>query len=129
MKRIFLGGTCNGSIWRDILIPKLKIDYFNPIVENWTDEAQKREISEREKCDFLLYFFTPKMTGFYSIAEVVDDSNKRPERTIFGYLIRDEDREFSEGQIKSLRAIGRLIESNGSIFCCSLTAIAQMVNE
>ena len=34
MKKVFLGGTCNGSDWRKKLIPKLKIDYFNPVVED-----------------------------------------------------------------------------------------------
>lgn len=32
--KVFLGGTCNGSIWREKLIPLLKIDYFNPVVAN-----------------------------------------------------------------------------------------------
>ncbi len=31
-KKVFLGGTCNGSLWRDALIKKLNIDYFNPVV-------------------------------------------------------------------------------------------------
>ena len=26
--KVFLGGTCNGSLWRNELIPQLKIDYF-----------------------------------------------------------------------------------------------------
>lgn len=42
------------------------------------------------------------MEGVYSIAEVVDDSNKRPEKTIFAYLLKDESKEFSKYQIKSL---------------------------
>ena len=36
MKKVFLGGTCNESLWRDKLIKKLEIDYFNPIVKDWT---------------------------------------------------------------------------------------------
>ena len=40
---VFLGGTCNNSTWRDKLIPLLKIDYFNPVVEDWTEEAQQIE--------------------------------------------------------------------------------------
>jgi len=37
MKRVFLGGTCNNSKWRDVLIPRLKIDYFNPVVDDWNE--------------------------------------------------------------------------------------------
>lgn len=38
-KRVFLGGTCNGSMWRDKLIKDLKCDFFNPVVDDWTEEA------------------------------------------------------------------------------------------
>jgi hypothetical protein len=37
-KKCFLGGTCNNSQWREALIPMLKIDYFNPVVKDWTPE-------------------------------------------------------------------------------------------
>jgi len=33
MNKVFLGGTCNESTWRDELIPMLEIDYFNPVVD------------------------------------------------------------------------------------------------
>ena len=88
--KVFLGGTCNESTWRNDLIKLLKIDYFNPVVDDWNEEAYQEELRQREICDFCLYVITPKMTGVYSIAEVVDDSNKRPEKTIFCYLIIDE---------------------------------------
>lgn len=39
MKRVFLGGTCNDSTWRDNLIQQLEIDYFNPVVPDWTEDA------------------------------------------------------------------------------------------
>ena len=85
-KRVFLGGTCNDSPWRAELVPLLTIDSFNPVVEDWTEECMAEEIRQRESCDFVLYVITPKMTGVYSIAEVVDDSNKRPEKTVFCFL-------------------------------------------
>ena len=69
-KKVFLGGTCNESNWRDILIKNLTIDYFNPVVEDWTPECQEEEIKQRKTCNFVLYCITPKMTGVYSIAEV-----------------------------------------------------------
>ena len=37
--KVFLGGTCNNSKWRDKLIPMLNIDYFNPVVDDWTEEC------------------------------------------------------------------------------------------
>lgn len=113
MPKVFLGGTCNGSLWRDFVISKLRIDYYNPVVEDWTPECQEEEIRQRETCDFCLYVITPKMTGVYSIAEVIDDSNKRPEKTIFCYLHSDFPSEFSEGQKRSLDNVGKMVERNG----------------
>ena len=109
-KKAFLGGTCNESLWREELIPQLKINYFNPVVKDWTPECMEEEIKQRQECDFCLYVITPKMTGVYSIAEAVDDSNKRPEKTVFCFLSKDEDRNFDLGQIKSLTQVGKMVK-------------------
>ena len=47
--KVFLGGTVNDSTWRDIIIPKLKIDYFNPKVIEWNEEAYLHETESEEK--------------------------------------------------------------------------------
>lgn len=111
--RVFLGGTCNESTWRDELIPRLLIEYFNPVVDNWDETAYKRELMERETCDYCLYVITPKMTGVYSIAEAVDDSNKRPKKTIFCIRPTDGSERFSTSQLRSLEKVGQMIENNG----------------
>ena len=112
-KKVFLGGTCNESKWRDQLIPYLRIDYFNPVVDDWTEKHQKEEIKQRKECDIVLYTITPKMTGVYSIAEVVDDSNKRPEKTVFVVLLKDGNKTFDQSQAKSLAMVGKMVEENG----------------
>ena len=114
--RIFLGGTCNGSQWRDRMEEYLAadgLDYFNPVVKDWNEEAQANELREREECDFCLYVITPKMVGVYAIAEVVDDSNKRPEKTVFVMLRSDDTEYFGDAQWKSLYAVADLVERNG----------------
>ena len=105
--KVFLGGTCNDSTWRNVFIPMLKIDYFNPVVDDWPEDCMAEEIKQRESCDFCLYAITPKMTGIYAIAEVVDDSNKRPDKTIFVLLHGDEGSNFSPSQEKSLNHISK----------------------
>lgn len=125
---IALMGTCNGSTWRDELIPKLNIKYYNPVVENWTPECQEEEIRQREICDFLLYVITPKMTGVFAIAELVQDSNKRPEKTIFCFLEKDGNVQFGEHQIKSLNAVARMVEENGSFVFLDLDDVALYLN-
>ena len=126
MTKIFLGGTVNGSTWRDQLIPKLKIDYFNPVVENWTPEDAEEEVRQRQICDFCLYVLTPKMTGVYAVAEVVDDSNKRPERTIFCVLETDGDDQFDPHNVKAMVQVKKMVAENGAIICESLEDIAAL---
>ena len=126
---VFLGGTCNDSTWREELIPQLSINYFNPVVPDWNEEAYKRELEARENSEFCLYVITPKMTGVYSIAEVVDDSNKRPEKTIFCFLEKDGDLEFDKHQLKSLVNTGKMVKANGATVLGSLTEVAEFLNK
>ena len=128
-KKIFLGGTCNNSTWRDELIPLLNIDYFNPIVDDWNEEAQKNEIYEREHDDYCLYTITPKMKGVYSIAEIIDDSNKRPEKTIFCLLEKDQDKNFTKEQLKSLQQVAKMAENNKAKVFYNLNDVANYVNK
>ena len=140
MAKVFLGGTCNNSMWREDLIPMLKIDYFNPVVDDWTEECYLEELKQREECDYCLYVITPKMKGCYSIAEVVDDSNKRPKKTIFCLLLSDFNYKwleneyldrylyFDEAQLKSLEKVGQMVETNGGKFFKSLEEVADFLN-
>ena len=140
IKKVFLGGTCNESKWRDALIPMLNIDYFDPVVDDWTEECYQEELKQREKCDYCLYVITPRMTGVYSIAEVIDDSNKRPNKTIFCFLKHDLSdykmkngernyiQSFDKGQIKSLDKVGIMVKNNGGKYFKSLEEIAEYLN-
>lgn len=128
MTKVFLGGTANKSKWRNFVIPKLVIDYFNPVVENWDDEAYQKELYERKHCDYCVYVITPKMTGVYSIAEVIDDSNKRPEKTLFCVLLKDGEDRFTEAQVKSLEAVGKMVEKNGGKWFRSLKKLILFLN-
>ncbi|MFQ5750560.1 MAG: nucleoside 2-deoxyribosyltransferase domain-containing protein [bacterium] len=116
MVRVFLGGTCNESTWRNKMMAYLHdlgLEYFNPVVDDWDENAQANELKERAECDFCLYAITPKMTGAYSVAEVIDDSNKRPEKTILVLLHDDGDNKFTEGQWKSLKSVAKMVKRNG----------------
>lgn len=78
-QRVFLGGTCANTTWRDELIPYLEkygIDYFNPVVEDWTPECQEIEEEEKNhKCNIHLYVITKEMMGTYSIAEAIHSAH------------------------------------------------------
>lgn len=113
MNRIFLGGTCADTTWRDELIPMLEargIDYFNPVVKNWTPECQAVEEDEKNnKCDVHLYVITPEMIGVYSIAEIINSCwqaqlyGPHANQVIFCVM-----GEWSKGQKKSFEATMRL---------------------
>jgi len=142
---IFMGGTCNESQWReslkdeicrllkcpnnsyDYLLQEKKIDLFNPVVKDWIEECQKKEIEKRKTCDYVLYCITPKMTGVYSIAEAVHDSCVRPKKTLFCYINADGRDEFTEGQIKSLNAVSDLVSRNGATCFKSLDDLAMHI--
>lgn len=140
MSKVFLGGTCNNSTWRDKLIPMLEIDYFNPVVSDWTEECKKEELKQREQCDYCLYVITPAMTGVYSIAEAVDDSNKRPAKTIFCVLKEELSlsnglynpysnvQRFTLGQLDSLNQVGKMIAKNGGKYFDDLKWVAHYLN-
>lgn len=139
MAKVFLGGTCCGTVWRQKLIKLLKIDYYNPVVPDWTEECMKEELRQREICDYCLYTITPSMKGVYSIAEVVDDSNKRPEKTILCILEKDIPKKnnytcqyiksFTYGQMKSLNQVARMVKENGGQVFYSLEDVADYLNE
>jgi hypothetical protein len=126
--KLFLDGTCNNSTWRDKLISMLTCTYFNPIVPDWNNEAYQEELRQRQSCDYCLYVITPNMIGVYSIAEVVDDSNKRPEKTLFCILDTDINGEFNVSQMKSLLAVQNMVKNNGARVFSSLEDIAEFVN-
>src|SRR2546421_2214245 len=81
-------------------------------------------MKEKKECDFMLYTITKEILGFYSIAEVVDDSNKKPDRTIFCYL----EEGFDKYQLESLKATTRLVKENGAQVFTSLEEVAEYLN-
>ena len=137
MKQVFLGGTCNGSTWRDQIIPTLKkynLKYFNPIVNDWTEECMKKENIQKALSDVELYVITPLMTGVYSIAELTQSSNDKNKTTIFCCLYTDVDKNgeqisFDSGQIKSLKAVEYLVSNNGALCCNNLIDCVKLIDK
>lgn len=129
MKKVFLGGTCANSRWRNKMIPQLKIDYFNPVVKNWTEECKQEELKQREECDFVLYTIT-RAYSIYSIAEVIDDSNKRPDKTIlciFNEQVNGRDA-ITNQEMKRLNEVGRMVERNGGKYFKNMRQVIDYLN-
>jgi len=121
---LFLGGTVGESKWRDELIPFLeheKLSYYNPVVDDWNDAARDAEMAVKSSPNTVeAYVITKDMKGVFSIAEAVDASNKKPDRTIF--MVQREG--FDQHQLNSLDATLDLIKKNGAYIVSSLYGLA-----
>lgn len=129
--KVFLGGTCASSTWREELMEKIdseKVDAFNPVVPNWTPECQAEEDYHRATDDICLYVITPEGEGFYSFVEVTDDSNKRPERTVLCILPEENGKKFEGHMLKCALKTAKLVAENGVIVLESLDQVAAFLN-
>ena len=128
---VFLGGTCNGSTWRDELIPMLdkeRVETYNPVVPNWTEECKAIEKEHRQNDDICLYVVTPEGKGFYSYVEVTEDSNKRPERTVFCVLLEANGKTFDKHTLDCVKSTAELVAANGVPVFSSLEEVAAYLN-
>jgi len=106
--KVFLGGTCNESTWRDELIPYLEVEYFNPVVEDWTPGCQKNEEFEKKfKCNIHLYVITKEMTGVFSIAEAIESVMTCDKTCILQVIPYG----FGKGQLRSLQAVCDMVKN------------------
>jgi hypothetical protein len=128
--KVFLGGTCATSTWREELIPQLdeRIEAFNPVVPNWTPECQAEEDMHRETDDICLYVITPEGEGFYSFVEVTDDSNKRPERTVLCVLMEANGKKFEGHMAKCVLKTMKVVAKNGVMVFDNLESLSQYLN-
>lgn len=116
---VFLGGTTNESIWRNIFIEEIKkvapnIKCFNPVVDNWTPECIELENFIKATSKHHVYVITPLMIGVYSIAEAIESAMNN-KLTYFVVLETDPtnpDRKFSEQMLYSLDAVGEMVKSH-----------------
>lgn len=114
---VFLGGTCNESTWRDTLVVGLNCSYFNPVVQNWTEDDKEKENQIKESADYNLFVFTPLHTGFFSFVEAAISAVKSPSRTILCVIPVDNGKSFDEGQARSIEAmVGELDKEGIKVF-------------
>jgi hypothetical protein len=108
--KVFLGGTCADSTWRELLIPMLQVAYFNPVVETWTAACQSIENEQKVKhCDIHFYCITYQMEGVYSIAEIIDSAHTSDKHTVMQIMSKG----FDSKMWQSLEAVGNLLQTLG----------------
>lgn len=125
--KVFLGGTCAGSTWRDQLISMIGVDYFNPVVDDWTADCQSIEENEKVfNCNVHLYVITSAMKGVFSIAEVVESVHMSGKHTI----LHVDPTGFDVGELKSLQAVVDMVKKHGGVayIDCKLERVAMIIN-
>lgn len=111
---VFLGGTCNGSTWREkLVIPHLAVPFFNPVVENWTEADRDNEERAKKEATYLLYVLTPKQEGIYSLVEAAVDVLKAADKFVVLAFLADDDGElYDDADWKSVIAAVKLLAEN-----------------
>lgn len=135
--KVFLGGTCNNSKWREYVKKNCNLECYDPVItgREWSEQDRQNEIDARSTAQFVVYVITPLMTGVLSISEVTDDSNKRPEKTVFCVLPDDYDEKtgvtvhFERGQQMSLEAVKNLVKNNGATIVDNLVQLVDFLNK
>lgn len=131
--KVFLGGTCNNSTWRDELIPYLqsmKISYFNPVVATWTEADKLNEVIEKEQSEVHLYCISKEQKGYFSIFEIAHSLYALQKEVVF--YVKEEG--MDPKVINSLNEIGKYVamEQNG-YFCngkpLSVLEVLKKLNE
>lgn len=129
--KVFLGGTCRGFDWRQLIIPKLSIPYFNPKVADgeWSDDLFQVELEERSQlCSHMLYVITPASKGFYAIAELTEDSIKRPQQTLVCFLMETPDGAFDEDQKRSIEKTIQMLKTYHNNIYDNLDDVVKALN-
>lgn len=112
MSKVFLGGTCNETTWRDELVKLIQVECFNPVVEDWTPKCQLTEAREKlNYCNIHLYVITCDMIGTFSIAEAIESAMTPGKQTIFHVIPEG----FGKAQLKSLTAVANMVIKHGGV--------------
>ncbi|MFT5819816.1 MAG: hypothetical protein ACI8ZM_001041 [Crocinitomix sp.] len=128
--RAFIGGGLGAeSEVLNTFKSELKIDYFDP--DTLPNDFHSFKIAKVEwtSCEYCVYLISPLMRGFDQIVNVVDDSNKRPTKTVYCFLLEDNGGKFTEHQVKSLKAIGEIVKKNGAFWFESMADVTEFLNK
>lgn len=128
INKVFLGGTVASSNWRSELIPLLEIEYFNPVVKDWTEEFRLiEEVEKSTKCNVHLYRMDSNMKGLYSLVEIGVSVMTPNVITI----LQVDPTGFDDDRLDNFEAIINLVNENGgdAFFDNGLEYLADTLNK
>lgn len=127
---VFMGGTCAGPKWRERLCGQVSQSFrwFNPVVDEWSEEAKEAELAVRAEADVMLYAITPYQEGCYSFLEMTEDAIRSEKPVVIAFLPSFEDKAFSEQQWSSIVSAKRLLERNNATVLLSMEELIDWFN-
>ncbi|QBJ02940.1 putative nucleoside 2-deoxyribosyltransferase [Pseudomonas phage Psa21] len=127
MSEVFLGGTCAGPDYRELLIPLLKVPYFNPVMADWKPEDAAREDRAKEEASANVFVITPAAIGMYSVAELTELAIVS-DKPLFVMFMEVEGYQWNEHQLKSNQQIKKLLSKYNSLVFEDLMQMAEAIN-
>lgn len=123
-----LFGTVN-SDWRERIIPMLKTNYFNPIVDDWTPEAQAQEELIKQTASGILFVISPKQKGFFSFVELTEFALQSPDRMFVCILDNDDNVSWDADAKKSIDAVRKFLTDKTDVTVyTTLEDVANAIN-
>lgn len=127
MTGIFLGGTIAGPDYRELLIPLLKVPYFNPVVDNWTEADAVRENIAKQTAAINVFVITPAAIGMYSVAEMTELAITS-DKPLYVMFMEVEGYSWNEHQVKSNTQIKKLLSKYNVLLFEDLPLLANALN-
>lgn len=127
MSKVFLGGTCAGPDYRELLIPLLTVPYFNPVVADWKPEDAAREERAKEEALANVFVITPAAIGMYSVAELTELAIES-DKPLYVMFMEVEGYQWNEHQVKSNAQIKRLLGKYNALIFEDLELMAKAIN-
>lgn len=133
--KVFLGGSFGNTNWMESLIALIKVDYMKPAISSaaWEEADRLKEVAQRSNSDLSVYVLAPGGGDYYPVAELVDDSNKRPSKTVVCMLETQTGEKgtiytFTDTAKLSLGSVISLVKGNGVQVFSTLEDLAAYIN-
>lgn len=114
VNEVFLGGTYGGYQWRPAVCQELVnngIRYFNPVVDDWTEQCIVEEENAKKNVNIHLYVITSDMIGCYSAVEACVSMSNPAKKTI---IIFADTGKMQECTRRSFNASIKLLQEHAS---------------
>lgn len=114
VNEVFLGGTYGGHQWRPAVCQELvnnSIRYFNPVVDDWTEQCIIVEENAKKNVNIHLYVITDAMVGCYSVVEACVSMSNPAKKTI---IVFADTSKMQECTRRSFNASIKLLQEHAS---------------